>query len=122
MLFWDYWFTYIFKGYQNWGEKSSAHIYALCVMSMLLGCNVLSICSFILPEQYLNSKNFENLLILFSGLIISLNAFFFLRNKRYLRIASLYYEMSAEKKSRMKLYFWMYFAGTIFVLIVSFLY
>lgn len=81
MIFLDYWFSYILIGYQKWGEKSSAHFYALCVLSILMGCNLLTICSFILSKSFLDSKKFETLLILLTGITIALNALIFLETK-----------------------------------------
>jgi hypothetical protein len=70
-----------------------------------MGCNVLSICSIILSEKYLNSNSFETLLVFLTGLILSINAFYFLRNKKYFKIASLYQVMDIKKKLQMKVLF-----------------
>ena len=121
MTFLDYWFNYIFIGYQKWGEKYSAHFYALCILTILMACNVLSMSFFTLSDSYLKSKEFKIFILIVYAALISVNAIFFLRKKRYLKMISLYHVQDVKKKSRMKLYFWIYFIGTFLMLILSFL-
>lgn len=120
MNFWDYFFSYVFKGYQNKGEKYSAHIYALCILTMLLSCNLLSAFFIILPGSYLKSRAFKELVILIFVALIILNWFYFLKNRRYLKMAAQYYELDKGNKRRGKLFFWLYFICTIILLIYSF--
>jgi len=121
MRFWDYCFSYIFKGYQDKGEKYSAHFYALCILTVLLGCNVLAISFFTFADSYLKSKDFKEFILIIYSILIAGNGFFFFKNKRYLKMISIYQTMDIKKKSRMKFYFWIYFIGTILVLILSYL-
>lgn len=120
MFFWDYSFSYIFKGYQNKGEKYSAHVYALCVLTVLLSCNFLAIFFITLPESYLKSKSFKDLVLIVFGTLITLNALYFLKDRRYLKMAAKYHELDRERKKKGKMFFWLYFISTIIVLIFSF--
>lgn len=119
MIFWDYWFSYIFKGYQNKGEKYSAHIYALCVLTVLLSCNFLSVFFIILPDSYLKSKAFKELVIIVFVALISLNGFYFLKKGRYLKMAAQYHELDSGNKRKGKIFFWIYFISTIILLIIA---
>lgn len=120
LFFWDYWFTYVFIRYKQWGQRASAHFFAMCVMGFLSACNVLAILSSLLPETYLDSKPFEKFLIIITGLLFSLNGLMFLANKRYLRIVSEYHTTDPKKLAKMKIYFWIYLAITIIMLVVAF--
>jgi hypothetical protein len=119
MIFWNYCFSYIFKGYQNKGEKYSAHIYALCVMTVLLNCNILSVLFISLPENYLKSKTFKELVIILFVALITLNGLYFLKNERYLKMAAKYQELDSGNKRKGKMFFWIYFISTIILLIFS---
>lgn len=121
MNFWSYSFSYIFKGYQNWGEKYSAHIYALCAMTLFLSCNALSILFFTISRDYLRTKAFKELAIIMFVILLTLNAFYFLKNKRYLKMAAQYQKLGTESKRKGKLRFWGYFVITIVLLVSSML-
>jgi len=120
MNFLDFSFSYIFRGYQNKGEKYSAHIYALCIITVLLSCNALSIFFITLPESYLKSKAFKELVIIVFVALISLNAFYFLKKGRYLKMAAQYHELNSGNKRKGKMFFWIYFISTLILLIFSF--
>lgn len=122
MNFWSYSFSYIFKGYQNYGEKHSAHIYALCIMTVLLSCNFLSIFFIVLSDNYLKSEAFKELTIALFASLFAMNAFYFLRAKNYLRMATEYREMSSNSKATKKIAFWVYFSATIILLAVTLVY
>lgn len=119
MNFWSYSFTYIFKSYQNWGEKYSAHIYALCAMTVLLSCNVLSAFFFTLSDNYLRSRTFKELVIIMFVILFTLNGLYFLKSRRYLKMAAQYQQLSNENKQKGKVFFWIYFISTIILLIFS---
>ena len=119
MFFWDYSFSYIFKGYQNKGEKNSAHIYALCVLTLLLSCNILSVFFIVLPDGYLKTRTFKELVTFSFVAVISLNGLYFLKKGRYLKMAARYYELNSGNKRKGTIFFWIYFINTIIVLIVA---
>lgn len=119
MNFWSYSFSYIFKSYQILGEKYSAHIYALCVMTVLLACNILSIFFITLSDNYLKSKTFKELVITVFGALLVLNALYFLKGRRYLKMVAEYHEMNSKSKVTMKNAFWIYFGVTIIVLTLT---
>ncbi len=119
MNFFKFSFTYIFKAYQNWGERYSAHIYALCAITLLMGCNFLSIFFIMLSKNYLKSSDLKGLVLITFAILLISNAFYFLKGAKYLRIADKYNEMSSNSKSKMKVAFWSYFVITIVVLIFT---
>ena len=120
MVFWEYWYSYVFTRYQKWGQNTSAHFFAMCVMGFLLACNTLAIFTLISPKTYLDSKSFEKLLVIITGLLLSLNGLFFLANRRYLKILSKYHATDLKKLSRIKRYFWIYLGATVLMLVVAF--
>lgn len=121
MFFWEYWYSYVLTQYQKWGQsRTSAHFFAMCVMGFLLACNTLAILTFLLPKTYLDSKSFEKLLVMITGLLLSLNGLFFLANKRYLKILSEYQTSDVRTLSKMKRYFWIYLAVTVLILVIAF--
>lgn len=120
LFFWDYWFSYVFIRYQKWGQEASAHFFAMCVMGFLSACNVLAILTLLLPKTYLDSKPFEKLLIIITGLLFSLNGLMFLANRRYLKIVSEYHTADLKKISKMKRYFWIYLCATVILSIIAF--
>lgn len=122
MSFFDFNFSYIFKGYLNKGEKYSAHIYALCVITLLLCCNILSVVFISISDNYLKSKAFKSHIIIAFTILISINAFYFLKNGRHLKMAAQYQELNSERKRKGKTFFWVYFISTIILLVLSMVY
>ena len=119
MNFWSYSFIYIFRAYQKWGEKYSAHIYALCILTVLLCVNLMSVFFIMMPDEYMRSRNFKQLAITVFAALLALNAIYFLGNRRYLKMAAEYEEMNNKSKLRMKIAFWSYFVVTILVLVIA---
>ena len=119
MIFWDYWFSYIFKGYQSKGEKYSAHIYAVCVLTLLLSCNFLTVLFLLLSDGYLKSVTFKALMMGVFVTLLSLNWFSFIRRGRYLRMVDRYQGLDRAKKGRGKIFFWSYFIVTVVLLVIA---
>lgn len=119
MNFWSYSFCYIFKGYQNAGEKYSAHVYAVCAMTLLLSCNFLSFCFFTLSDNYIGTKTFKELAVAIFFVLLSLNGLYFIKNRKYLKMTAKYRQLSNEKRRKGKLFFWIYFVITIVLLIFA---
>ena len=119
MIFWDYWFSYIFKGYQSKGEKYSAHIYAVCVLTLLLSCNFLTVLFLLLSDRYLKSVTFKALMMGVFVALLSFNWFYFMRGDRYLKMVDRYQGMGNGNKRKGRIYFWSYFIGTIILLVLD---
>ena len=119
MNFWNYCFSYIFKGYQNRGEKLSAHIYALSILTLLPVTNLLSIFFITSSDNYLGSKSFKELTIGIFIVMLSINSYLFLNKKNYLKLASEYNVLQSEFKLRMRSLFWIYLVVSIIVLVIS---
>lgn len=120
MLVWEYWYCYFLLRYIAWGQKDSAHFFAMCVMSFLLGCNILAILFFILPAAYLDSKSFKTVIIVMFGILVSLNSLLFLAKQRYIKLLSVYQSAGKGEIVRMKYYLWIYIVATACLLVLSF--
>lgn len=120
LFFWDYWFSYVFIRYQKWGQEDSAHIFAIVVLSALVGCNILVFFAFFTSDSYIKSEASKNVLLGIYGFALSVNGILYLTNRRYLKVVSEYQIADHRKISKMKSYFWIYLCATVILLIIAF--
>lgn len=110
MFFWAFFFCYIFVGYQNQGEKASAHIYALCILTLLLTINVLAIL-FVTPSfMALDIHDSKTVAIGIFAVFFSANGIYFLRRRAYLGMIEKYRLIGEVEKRRLRIWFWIYFS------------
>jgi hypothetical protein len=118
MFFWSFFFCYIFVGYQNQGEKASAHIYALCILTLLLTVNVLS-ALFVMPSfTSLDIHDSKMIVIGIFAVLFSANGIYSLRRKAYLGMVEKYRLMGVGDKKRLRTWFWIYFSASVLVMTV----
>jgi hypothetical protein len=119
MTFWEFSFCYIFKGYINSGEKRSAHIYSLCILSLLLALNSLSFAFILFSDNFLHSAKFKSLILITFFVILSINSLYFLRNGKYWNLFIKYSTLHKAQSNRKKFFFWTYFSVSILFLVYS---
>ena len=120
--FWENSFAYIFNGYQNFGEKGSAHIYAFCILSLALQCNLLSLMFLIVPFSFIKLTAFKIVSVVLFFAILAANTFFFLSKGRYLQIMIEYEKKPSEMKRPLIVRFWIYLivtAGCVVIVVVN---
>lgn len=121
MNFLKFSFTYIFLFYIGRGEKYSAHIYSLSLLTLLVSCNFLSIFFFLFSQDFLSSKDFKTIVLLIFGILLSCGYYYFIKKGKHWQLAEEYKKIEKFQKRKFKVCLLIYFLLTVVVLITSML-
>ncbi len=122
MNFIEFAFIYIVRGYKRFGEKHSAHFYAMCVMALFVGLNIMSLFIIFIPNSGLSNPINKKIVLTFYCIPIFYFYYKFVLTDKYKKYESLYETKNLYKKVKWIILFWVYLLTSIFTLVFSILY
>lgn len=121
ILFFDYIFYRVYKGYVNWGESHIPGVYALCVITLFPCLNITSLIFFGFEILDVRSWTYNKLLLISSFIAVLGFNYYRIYIRTGLSIFLNKWENSVEKYQRFGKWMYAYFYYSIIVLFINIL-